>query len=131
MAITFLLHSVIGVTIVMGLLSGCAPQFAQPRISAASYCEAEGSEMAINQCKQYYAKNQVEPPQPADYQSAQSAMDQHDRAMIVAAFLSRSQFQPQPLPFAAPIAPAYIPPSPASINCTSNRMGNVVSTTCN
>jgi hypothetical protein len=119
------MHILIGAVLALGLLSGCAAQPTQaPRVTSESFCQGQGSEMAVSQCQQYYAKNHVEPPQPVVRQPEQGAMDPHDRAMLIAAYLSR----PQPAPY-NPFAFA-LQPHP-TINCTSNQSGTFISTTCN
>jgi hypothetical protein len=115
----------VAVIIAVGALNACAAQSERSNyVTAASYCQAQGSAMAVEQCEQYYARNHIEPPQPVVFQPEQPAMDSHDRAMLIAAFLSR----PQPAPY-NPWASA-LQPHP-TINCSSNRVGDYVSTTCN
>jgi hypothetical protein len=115
------------VIIAAGFLSGCSPPTGQtPRVTAASYCQAQGSEMAVAQCQQYYAHYHFEPPQPVVYQPQEPAMDPHDRAMLIAAYLSR----PQPESPLLAVFRANAQPH-QSINCSSNVSGNFVSTTCN
>jgi hypothetical protein len=118
----------IGVLIIAaGLPVGCAnqPGVSGP-VTAASYCQAQGSEMAVAQCQQYYARYHFAPPQPVVYQPQEPAMDPHDRAMLIAAYLSR----PQP---ESPLLAVFRASAQEQrqVNCSSNRVGDFVSTTCN
>ena len=69
-------------------------------------CQAQGSEMAVWQCQQYYARNpEIDPgspvERPADTSTGQ--LDPGTRAALIGVLLSRPQpYYPQP----------YVPPAP-------------------
>jgi hypothetical protein len=125
-----------------GLTSGCAIQPSGP-VTAASYCKKQGSARGVEQCQQYYAKNSAtETPQPVVYQSGPAGRCQdYGYEPGTALFLDCINMQQQAVSrFVGQMQQQQrqnyqqqmqlYQPRPA-INCSSNLMGNFVSTTCN
>jgi hypothetical protein len=110
-------------------LSGCA-ETSQMSDTPAEYCHKQGSELAISQCSQYYAKNtSIQPPAPRVYDNGAGynpalglylmhMQDLQMRQQEMNAANNRAQLQ-------------QYNQQQRSINCSSNFTGNFVSTTCN
>jgi hypothetical protein len=127
---SFPIARIAAAVIALVVLDGCADQLGHRPVTAAAYCQAAGSEMGIAQCQQYYARNHVEPPQPTEAQpteAVQPVMDSQDRIALLSLF-QQQNFQNQQLQLQQQQQMPWMRPT---INCSSSRSGNYVSTTCN